>query len=73
MRIFIRNALCRPRIGGEIFTERLANALAGYGYAAALVATHHSAASLERAPRSHPAERRSASSLEPATIDQRQP
>jgi hypothetical protein len=42
MRIFIRNALCRPRIGGEIFAERLANALAGRGHAAAVVATHRS-------------------------------
>ena len=73
MRILFRNALCRPSIGGEVFAERVADALAGCGYAAALVAMHHSAAGLERAPRAHPAERRSASSPEPATIDQRQP
>ncbi len=42
MPILFRNALCRPRIAGEILTERLADGLAGCGYAAAVVATHRS-------------------------------
>ena len=42
MRILFRNALCRPSIGGEVFAERVADALAGCGYAAAVVAKHRS-------------------------------